>query len=143
MDIEKVIAQSEENIRQALRDYAAHTSQTDVLDDVSDKFIQRLAKDNAYAKMELRELFSQSPVYDAKLDALVINGTRTHDPDQTRIERLAREILLSAVGKTLDNGVVFDNTGLRSIAYFFSGNYSNEGERNEYLAVIKSIAPKS
>ena len=81
MDIEKVIAQSEENIRQALRDYAAHTSQTDVLDDVSDKFIQRLAKDNAYAKMELRELFSQSPVYDAKLDALVINGTRTHDPD--------------------------------------------------------------
>ncbi len=63
MDIEKVIAQSEENIRQALRDYAAHTSQTDVLDDVSDKFIQRLAKDNAYAKVELRELFSQSPVY--------------------------------------------------------------------------------
>lgn len=143
MDIEKVIAQSEENIRQALRDYAAHTSQTEVMDDVSDKFIKRLAKDNAYAKMELRELFSQSPVYDAKLDALVINGTRTHDPDQTRIERLAREILLSAVGKTLDNGVVFDNTGLRSIAYFFSGNYSNEGERNEYLAVIKSIAPKA
>ena len=143
MDIEKVIAQSEENIRQALRDYAAHTSQTEVMDDVSDKFIKRLAKDNAYAKMELRELFSQSPVYDAKLDALVINGTRTHNPDQTRIERLAREILLSAVGKTLDNGVVFDNTGLRSIAYFFSGNYSNEGERNEYLAVIKSIAPKA
>ena len=81
MDIEKVIAQSEENIRQALRDYAAHTSQTEVMDDVSDKFIKRLAKDNAYAKMELRELFSQSPVYDAKLDALVINGTRTHDPD--------------------------------------------------------------
>lgn len=143
MDIEKVIAQSEENIRQALRDYAAHTSQTDVLDDVSDKFIQRLAKDNAYAKVELRELFSQSPVYDAKLDALVINGTRTHDPDQTRIELLARDILLSADGKTLDNGVVFGYNELWSTAYFFSGNYSNEGERNEYLDVIRRIAPKA
>ena len=49
VDIEKVIAQSEENIRQALEDYAEHTSQTDVLDDVSEAFIKRLAKDNASA----------------------------------------------------------------------------------------------
>ena len=143
MDIEKVIAQSEENIRQAIRDYAAHTSQTDVLDDVSDKFIHRLAEDNAYAKKELRELFSQSPVYDSKLDALVINGTRTHDPDQTRIERLARDILVGACGTPLPDGSTFSSNQMWSVAYFFSGDYSNEGERNEYLDVIQRIAPKA
>ncbi len=39
-----------------------HTSETKVLDDVSDTFIMRLAKDNYYAKQELRELFRKSPV---------------------------------------------------------------------------------
>ena len=143
MDIEKVIAQSEENIRQAIRDYAAHTSQTDVLDDVSDKFIHRLAEDNAYAKKELRELFSQSPVYDSKLDALVINGTRTHDPDPDRIVALARDILVGACGTPLPDGSTFSSNQMRSVAYFFSGDYSNEGERNEYLDVIQRIAPKA
>lgn len=145
MDIEKVIAQSEENIRQAIRDYAAHTSQTDVMDDVSDKFIHRLAEDNAYAKKELRELFSQSPVYDSKLDALVINGTRTHDPDPGRIEALARDILVCAAGSGtyLPDGSLFDYNKMWSIAYFFSGNYRDEGERNEYLDVIRRIAPKA
>ena len=143
MDIEKVIAQSEENIRQAIRDYAAHTSQTDVLDDVSDKFIHRLAEDNAYAKKELRELFSQSPVYDSKLDALVINGTRTHDPDPDRIVALARDILVGACGTPLPDGSTFSSNQMWSVAYFFSGDYSNEGERNEYLDVIQHIAPKA
>ena len=143
MDIEKVIAQSEENIRQAIRDYAAHTSQTDVLDDVSDKFIHRLAEDNAYAKKELRELFSQSPVYDSKLDALVINGTRTHDPDPDRIVALARDILVGACGTPLPDGSTFSSNQMWSVAYFFSGDYSNEGERNEYLDVIQRIAPKA
>ena len=128
MDIEKVIAQSEENIRQALADYAAHTSQTDVMDDVSDAFIHRLAKDNAYAKRELRELFSKSPVYDSKLDALVINGTRTHDPDPRRIEELARDILTPAFGFRMPNGYTFSPNEMWSIAYFFSRNY-NEYER--------------
>ena len=143
MDIEKVIRQSEENIRQAIRDYAAHTSQTDVLDDVSDKFICRLAKDNAYAKQELRELFSQSPVYDSKLDALVINGTRTHDPDPRRIEDLGQLILSQALGSEMPSGGLFGSAELWSIAYFFSGNYSNEAERDNYLDVIRRIAPKA
>ena len=116
VDIEKVIEQSEENIRQALRDYAEHTSYTDVLDDVSDAFIHRLAKDNAYAKQELRELFSQSPVYDAKLDALVINGTRTHDPDPAVIQRVGRDILVGAVGHIIeDKGVCFTTDMMWSI----------------------------
>lgn len=141
MDIEKVIAQSEENIRQALRDYAAHTSQTDVMDDVSDKFIERLARDNAYAKMELRELFSQSPVYDAKLDALVINGTRTHDPDPARIVTLARDILDAARG-TIINNFCFCGEHAWSIAGFFAYP-EDEGARREGIQVMQMFAPKA
>ena len=144
VDIEKVIEQSEENIRQALRDYAEHASYTDVLDDVSDAFIHRLAKDNAYAKRELRELFSQSPVYDAKLDALVINGTRTHDPDPEVIEIVGRDILLGAVGRAIEGKCdSFTANMMWSILYFFSGRYSNEAERQNYIATIHYVAPKA
>lgn len=144
VDIEKVIAQSEENIRQALQDYARHSSNTDVMDDASDKFIHRLAEDNAYAKKELRELFSQSPVYDSKLDALVINGTRTHDPDQERIISLGRDILVGALGIHEDlDGLNFTGDMMWSILYFFAGQWCSEGDRNNYIAVINRVAPKA
>lgn len=93
MDMQQIIEQAERNIRQALIDYAAHTGQTDVVEDCCDTFIRRLAEDSSRAKQGLRELFSQSPVWDAELDALVINGTRTHNPNYERIEELGREIL--------------------------------------------------
>lgn len=89
MEMQEVISRAERNIRQALRDYGAHTSKTDVLEDVTDEFIYRLAADSSYAKQGLRKLFSKSPVWNEELDALVINGTRTHDPDYDRIHRLA------------------------------------------------------
>lgn len=141
VDIEKVIEQSEENIRQALRDYAEHTSQTDVLDDVSDAFIKRLAKDNAYAKQELRELFSQSPVYDAKLDALVINGTRTRDPDPSLVVALAREILRPAYGETI-NGAYFGADMGWAIGEFFAYP-ENEASHQKGVEVIQMYAPKA
>lgn len=141
MDIEKVIAQSEENIRQAIRDYAAHTSQTDVLDDVSDGFIHRLAKDNAYAKKELRELFSQSPVYDSKLDALVINGTCTHDPDPNRIISLTWDILDEAICRTV-NDCYFGGDAVWDIAGFFAYP-EDEARRRMGIEAIQKFAPKA
>lgn len=141
MDIEKVIAQSEENIWQAIRDYAAHTDQTDVMDDVSDGFVRRLAKDNAYAKRELRELFSQSPVYDSKLDALVINGTRTHDPDPNRIISLARDILDEAICRTV-NDCYFGGDAVWDIAGFFAYP-EDEGQRRMGIEAIQKFAPKA
>lgn len=93
MEMQQIIERAERNIRNALEDYGAHTNQRDVLDDVSETFIRTLARDSAYAKQGLRELFSKSPVWDEELDALVINGTRTHDPDYDRIRSLARDIL--------------------------------------------------
>lgn len=90
---ETVVARCERNIRQALADYRKHTYQTQQLDDISDDFIRRLARDSAAAKQDLRELFSKSPVWDEELDALVINGTRTKDPDAYNIRCLANRIL--------------------------------------------------
>lgn len=92
MEAKEKIALNERNIRQALLDYGKHTYQTEVLDDVSDTFIKRLAKDNYYAKQELRELFRKSPAWNEELDAIVINGTRTHDPNYNRIGSLIRQL---------------------------------------------------
>lgn len=70
MEMQEVISRAERNIRQALRDYGAHTSQTDVLDDVTDEFIYRLAADSSYAKQGLRKLFSKSPVWNEELESV-------------------------------------------------------------------------
>ena len=107
MEAKEKIELAEKNIRQALEDYGKHTNQTEVLDDVSDAFIMRLAKDNYYAKQELRELFRKSPAWDEELDALVINGTRTHDPDYNRINNLAFKILKCAVQD--ENEAIYNN----------------------------------
>ena len=96
MEATEKIELAESNIWQALRDYFRHTRRTEVLDDVSDTFIRRLAKDNYYAKQELCELFRKSPVWNEELDALVINGTRTHNLDYERIRSMANDILAPA-----------------------------------------------
>lgn len=85
MDMSELIERTKQNIWQAISDYGKHTDQTSVMDDCTANFVNQLASDSCYAKQELRELFSKSPVWDANLDALVINGTRTHDPDPDRI----------------------------------------------------------
>lgn len=93
MKMDEIIRNAENNITKALSDYRLHTYQTEVLDNVTQKFIHQLAVDSSYAKQDLRELFRKSPVYDAKLDALIINGTRTHNPDYNRVYSLACSIM--------------------------------------------------
>lgn len=138
MEMQEIIERAEANIRQALNDYGAHTRQTDVLDDVTDTFIERLAKDSSYAKQDLRELFSKSPVWDAKLDALVINGTRTHNPDYDRVYQLAVQIL----EKPLRSGNYDFDTVMNAIS-FFSNPEANETYRERFIAAIKQLAPKA
>lgn len=138
MEAQEKIELAEENIRQALEDYGRHTYQTEVLDDVSDAFIMRLAKDNYYAKQELREMFRKSPVWDEKLDALVINGTRTHDPDYDRIESLARQILIYP--DHIKEGQ-FDN--IYKAIRFFSNPDPTDEEKAESIAAMQALAPKA
>lgn len=92
METKELYALTEQNIRHVIADYRRHTDMTSVLDDVSDDFIYRLARDSVDAKTELLELLSKSPVWDERLQTLVINGTRTHEPDYKHIDYLAREI---------------------------------------------------
>ena len=139
MEAVEKIELAEENIRQALKDYGRHTYQTDVLNDVSDSFIMRLARDNYYAKQELRELFRKSPVWDEKLDALVINGTRTHDPDYNRIERFAWQILERPIK---DAGDEQYRNIMGAIRYFSNPNLTDE-EKILDIEAIKAIAPKA
>lgn len=138
MEMQEVISRAEQNIRQALRDYGAHTSQTDVLDDVTDEFIYRLAADSSYAKQGLRKLFSKSPVWNEELDALVINGTRTHDPDYDRIHRLAMQILEKPF-KSLD----YDYNDILKAVCFFSNPDASERDRESYIEAIRKLAPKA
>lgn len=138
MEMQEVISRAERNIRQALRDYGAHTSQTDVLDDVTDEFIYRLAADSSYAKQGLRKLFSKSPVWNEELDALVINGTRTHDPDYDRIHRLAMQILEKPF-KSLD----YDYNDILKAICFFSNPDASERDRESYIEAIRKLAPKA
>ena len=138
MEMSEIIKQAEENIRQAIEDYRRHTHQTEVLDNISNAFIKRLAEDSSRAKQELRELFSQSPVWDSKLDALVINGTRTHSPDYTRIADLARKIFQPAYCR--DENTSYEM--LEKVVRFFSMPDSQDAQQ-EGIAAIAQIAPKA
>ncbi len=143
MDIEKIMKQARRNIYQALEDYRKHTSNTEVIDNVSDEFVSRLAKDNAYAKQELRALFSKSPVWNEDLDALVINGTRTHNPNYARIDRLVRTMLTPAARKTINEHIVLNSCLMQDISFFFSRPDVSQEKQAQYIETIKLIAPKA
>lgn len=138
MEMNEIIEQAKENIRTAIADYRRHTGQTQVLDDISEAFIRRLAEDSSYAKQELRELFSQSPVWDSKLDALVINGTRTHNPDYNRVADLTRKIFQPVYYKTEE--LSWDN--LEKVVQFFARPDDGYAQKEGVLA-IAAVAPKA
>ena len=140
MDMQDIIQQAEANIRQAVRDYGAHTRQHDVLEDISEAFIERLAEDSSYAKQELRELFSKSPVWHPELDALIINGTRTHDPDYSRIRRLANQILAGAKLEARDDNARMD---LITDAIDFFGYPDSTAAQARGIQAINALAPKA
>ena len=77
-----------QNICNAIDDYFRHSYSTDVRDDISDSFVNRLADDSIESKRELRELFRQSSGWNEQLQAIVINGTKTHNPDYILVHNL-------------------------------------------------------
>ena len=136
MEIQEKIGLAKKNIWQAIDDYRAQTYTTKVLDSIMDKFVDRLAEDNTHAKGELRNLFRSSPVWDEELDALVINGTRTHNPDLRRIQTLADTILHPArLGADMEK-----REKIRRAISFFA-----QPEDDPSLAVqaIESLAPRA
>ena len=99
MTFEEKVKITEQNIWTALDDYRAHTYATETLDDVSEAFVKNLARDSVKAKQPLRELFRHSPCWNEELDALIINGNRTHDPDYDYISREMVNVLRPVLDK--------------------------------------------
>lgn len=135
MEMTELIERTKRNIWEALGDYGRYTSQTSVLDDCTESFVSQLASDSCHAKQGLRELFSKSPVWDAELDALVINGTRTHDPDPDRIYALGTEILHEAIYYS-DTQIA--HTILDALRFFYDNGSEEPG-----IEAIKRLAPKA
>ncbi len=137
MDQQKKIEMAKENIWKAIKDYKAHTYQTEALDAITDKFVNQLAEDNVQAKKELRNLFRKSPVWNEELDALVINGTRTHNPDYDRVYELA-EAILAPARMTADSET---NVKIAHAIRFFTRPRAKEAERQESIKAIQELAP--
>lgn len=132
----------EENIRVALADYARYINDgKDIMEDVSEDFISAVATDNVENKNELRELFRLSPCWDEKLDALVINGTRTHNPDYQRINNLM-DYMFKGIIRKLGDEEPAKYRDLRFAKDFFSNGY-NGVYLEDAIAAINRLAPKA
>lgn len=134
MEMQEKIEKARKDIWQAIEDYGRHSNLTDVLDDVTDSFVDRLAEDSVKAKQELREMFRKSPTWNEALDALVINGTRTHDPNYDIVYDLAYEILDPAFDGRCDSD------DLKAAIKLFT-QYG--GDHSEAIAAIGRLAPKA
>lgn len=132
MDMDKIVERAKRNIWQAIEDYKRHTNRTEMLDDITDAFVDRLALDSTYAKQNLRELFSKSPVWNEDLDALVINGTRTSNPDYN----LAYSLAYGLLGRS---GI--DRYDIHELALFFSAQELSDVEKDRIIMRINEIAP--
>ena len=132
MDMDKIVERAKRNIWQAIEDYKRHTNRTEMLDDITDAFVGRLALDSTYAKQNLRELFSKSPVWNEDLDALVINGTRTSNPDYNLAYAIAYELL----GRS-----EIDRYDIHGLALFFSTQGLPDVEKDRIIRRINEIAP--
>ena len=125
------------NISQAISDYFLHTADSCILKDFSDAFVNRLAVDSFNAKTELRNLFSTSPVWNVYLQALVINGSRTHNPDFNKIDDLANQILLEPIKYSIDS---YTYQKIKLAIKFFSKPNDNPAP---YIDAINSLAPNA
>lgn len=136
MNMEEKIAFVRENIYGAIHDYGLHTSSNAILNDVSDCFVERLARDSVYAKAPLREMFRKSPAWDEKLDALIINGTRTHNPNYELINNLAHKILNSVTISMSSSEYDLLGKALRLFT-------EPDTDKTESIEALNIIAPKS
>ncbi len=75
--MDKLTTLTRKNIWTGINDYFRYTYETEVFDNISDDFVNRLADDSIKSKKALRELFRKSQGWDENLQAIVINGTKT------------------------------------------------------------------
>ena len=100
-------------------------------DVITDDFYYRLAWDYVENKKALREFMRLSPAWDEDLQAWVINGNRTHEPDKDLIYQMAVNLLKPA----FENN---DKVKMYSAALWFS-----ESDNEEYVEALLELAPKA
>lgn len=92
---ETKVEQLQRQIKEALTAYTSHAEDGNDLEAIatpSDYFLKRLAKDATENKSSLRSMMRKSPAWDEALDAWVINGNRTHEPDFEAIDEWLDEL---------------------------------------------------
>lgn len=140
MELQDKINMSKNNIRQALKDYRLHDAhKNSVIDNVSENFIEKVAMANATSKNGLRELFRKSPCWNEELDALIINGTHTHNPDPDTIAGLESRILRHTI---LSASADLELT-IREASKFFWYVGNESGAPSESITALNSISPKA
>lgn len=140
MDNNKKIKLTKNNIRKAIDDYWKHTYLgTDIKADISDEFISTLAYDSVYAKQDLRNMLRKSPAWNEELDAVIINGTTTHDPDFDKIYRMTIRIVEPALVKAQEKDTPLFNDIISALNVFSSKTTPSQ----ETLQAISRIAPRA
>ena len=130
ISMEEKIAMARENIREAIADYNRHIDENIVIQDYA---AEVLARDSTEAKQELRELFRKSPSWDEELDAIVLNGNRTHEPDPWKV----RDGVIKLLVKSERYNTSTHNYEPLKIADFFAYH------KNEYLPIVQEVAPNA
>ena len=122
------------NIWAAIEDYFRHVDSDDVYKNISDQFVERLAVDSINSKQALRELFCQSHGWNENLQAIVTNGTKTHNPDYSLVHDLAHSILYPAkMDADCDKLTLIE----RAICFFSCPN----DKADNYIDAINQLAP--
>ena len=130
--------QLERQIKEALSAYSRYAEGGDRLNkikNVSDEFVERLAKDAAENKSKLREMMRKSPAWDEGLDAWVINGNRTHEPDYEKISLWLSRLFCPIYDKKLggDSEFAFSHHWWAILTFFSPGFEENKKEIIETL----------
>ena len=124
------------NIWSSLEDYFRHADSDDVYENISEQFVDRLAVDSIKSKSSLRELFRKSKAWNENLQAIVINGTKTHNPDYSLIHDLAHSILYPAkIDADCDKLTLIE----RAVCFFSRPN----DKADEYIDAINHLAPQA
>ena len=132
--MDKLKEQLTQNIWGALDDYFRHADSDDVYENISEQFVERLAQDAIKGKHDLRQLFRKSHAWNENLQAIVINGTKTHNTDYILVHDLANSILRPAKWDAdCEKLTLID----RAICFFSRPNDKDDS----YINAINELAP--
>ena len=135
---EKIIADCKKAVDDYFRYAPAYCD--DVTEKATDEFFYRFAWDYVKNKKSLREFMRRSPAWNEDLQAWVINGNRTHNPDKDLIHKTAVELFKPALDFDYGSDIANNyNCGriLRALDWFSDSEDEDAGK------ILTELAPKA